>query len=208
MNILTGAMEYFVRGGSCMWPLLGCSMAAVVIGVERIQYFKKHVTPKSFNDEFSNTMNQFKLEESLALAEQSKGDTAALAVEALNIKENLGQRLESIVYAKADRYIEDMEENLNYLSIIVGVSPMLGLLGTITGMIGSFNALNERAANPMAVTGGIGEALITTVFGLIISMIALCIHAYLTNKVKKASLNIYEVCSIIYDIISENNKKK
>lgn len=208
MNILTGAMDYFVRGGSCMWPLLGCSMAAVVIGVERIQYFNKHVTPKSFNDEFSNTMNQFKLEESLALAEQSKGDTAALAVEALNIKENLGQRLESIVYAKADRYIEDMEENLNYLSIIVGVSPMLGLLGTITGMIGSFNALNERAANPMAVTGGIGEALITTVFGLIISMIALCIHAYLTNKVKKASLNIYEVCSIIYDIISENNKKK
>lgn len=208
MNILTGAMDYFVRGGSCMWPLLGCSMAAVVIGVERIQYFNKHVTPKSFNDEFSNTMNQFRLEESLALAEQSKGDTAALAVEALNIKENLGQRLESIVYAKADRYIEDMEENLNYLSIIVGVSPMLGLLGTITGMIGSFNALNERAANPMAVTGGIGEALITTVFGLIISMIALCIHAYLTNKVKKASLNIYEVCSIIYDIISENNKKK
>lgn len=208
MNILTGAMDYFVRGGSCMWPLLGCSMAAVVIGVERIQYFNKHVTPKSFNDEFSSTMNQFKLEESLALAEQSKGDTAALAVEALNIKENLGQRLESIVYAKADRYIEDMEENLNYLSIIVGVSPMLGLLGTITGMIGSFNALNERAANPMAVTGGIGEALITTVFGLIISMIALCIHAYLTNKVKKASLNIYEVCSIIYDIISENNKKK
>ena len=208
MNILTGALDYFVRGGSCMWPLLGCSMAAVVIGVERIQYFNKHVTPKSFNDEFSNTMNQFKLEESLALAEQSKGDTAALAVEALNIKENLGQRLESIVYAKADRYIEDMEENLNYLSIIVGVSPMLGLLGTITGMIGSFNALNERAANPMAVTGGIGEALITTVFGLIISMIALCIHAYLTNKVKKASLNIYEVCSIIYDIISENNKKK
>lgn len=207
MDFFSGAVDYFVRGGSCMWPLLGCSLAAVVIGAERVQYFQKHITPRRFNYDFAQVMNKFKLDQAEALAENTKGDTACLAMEILAIEEDLGTRLENIIYAKADRFIEDMEENLNYLNIIIGISPMLGLLGTITGMIGSFNALNERAANPMAVTSGIGEALITTVFGLIISMVAMCIHAYLSNKVKKASLNLYDAGSILYDIISANNAK-
>ena len=92
--------------------------------------------------------------------------------------------MESIVYSKADRAIDGMEQNLDYLSVVIGLAPMLGLLGTITGMISSFNALNERAQNPMAVTAGIGEALITTVFGLCIAIMGMCIHAYLSSKVK------------------------
>lgn len=208
MDVFGGAIDYFVRGGSCMWPLLGCSLAAVVIGAERVQFFKQHITDKKFNYDFAMVMNKFNLQEGYALAKKTKGDTADLAVEIMDIEEDLGSRLENIIYAKADRYIEAMEENMSYLNIIIGISPMLGLLGTITGMIGSFNALNERSANPMAVTSGIGEALITTVFGLIISMIAMCIHAYLANKIKKASLNIYEVGSILNDIITVNNAKK
>lgn len=207
MDIFSGAMDYFVRGGGCMWPLLGCSVAAVVIGAERMQYFSKHLTSKKFNDEFADVMNSFNLEGAKELAAKSKGDSAELAKEILAIDENLGDRLESIIYAKADRYIEEMEENMSFLNVIIGIAPMMGLLGTITGMISSFNALNERTANPMAVTSGIGEALITTVFGLIISMIAMCIYAYLSNKIKKASLNIYEVGSILNDIIKEYHVK-
>lgn len=207
MDFFSGAIDYFVKGGACMWPLLACSLAAVVIGLERAQYFSKHITPKKFNFDFAMLMNHFELDKAKELAKSEKGDTAALAVEIMDIEEDLGDRLESIVYAKADRYIEDLEENLRFLNIIIGISPMLGLLGTITGMIGSFNALNERSANPMAVTSGIGEALITTVFGLIISMFAMCIHGYLASKVKKASLNLYEVGSVLNDIITANNKK-
>lgn len=208
MDIFSGAMDYFVKGGACMWPLLVCSISAVVIGIERIRYYAQHITPKKFNFEFAMLMNEFKLEQAKELAEKTKGDTAALAVEIMNIKENLGPRLESIIYAKADRYIEDLEDNLRFLNIIIGISPMLGLLGTITGMMGSFNALNERSANPMAVTSGIGEALITTVFGLIISMIAMCFYGYLISHIKRASLNLYEVGSVLNDIITEKNSGK
>ena len=208
MDIFSGAMDYFVKGGACMWPLLACSISAVVIGIERIRYYGQHITPKKFNFEFAMLMNEFKLDQAKELAEKTKGDTAALAVEIMNIKENLGPRLESIIYAKADRYIEDLEDNLRFLNIIIGISPMLGLLGTITGMMGSFNALNERSANPMAVTSGIGEALITTVFGLVISMIAMCFYGYLVSHVKRASLNLYEVGSVLNDIITEKNSGK
>lgn len=208
MNFFSGGIDYFIKGGACMWPLLACSIAAVVIGIERYIYYKEHITPKHFNFDFALLMNEFELEKAQSLAKQTKGDTASLAVEIMEIKENLGPRLESIVYAKADRYIENLEENLRFLNIIIGISPMLGLLGTITGMMGSFNALNERSANPMAVTSGIGEALITTVFGLIISMVAMCIYGYLAANVKRASLNLYEVGNILNDIITEKNTGK
>ena len=130
---------------------------------------------------------------------------AQLAVETLDIDEDMGKRLESIVYSKADRSIDGMEQNLDYLGVVIGLAPMLGLLGTITGMISSFNALNERAQNPMAVTAGIGEALITTVFGLCIAIMGMCIYAYLSSKVKTASLNINEVASVVVDIVQAKN---
>lgn len=102
------------------------------------------------------------------------------------------------------RAIDGMEQNLDYLSVVIGLAPMLGLLGTITGMISSFNALNERAQNPMAVTPVLAS-LITTVFGLCIAIMGMCIYAYLSSKVKTASLNIYEVANVLIDIVQAKN---
>ena len=107
-----------------------------------------------------------------------------------------------------DRIIDSFEKNINYLGVIIGLAPMLGLLGTITGMISSFNALNERAQNPMAVTAGIGEALITTEFGLCIAILGMCIHAWLSNLFKTETLNIYEVSSTLSDIIQARNDNR
>ena len=188
-----------------MWPLLLCSLAAIAIGVERYLYYKKALSSTDFVMEFCHLMNDFNIVGAREFAGMNKGDAAELAVETLDINEDLGKRLESIVYSKADRAIDGMEQNLDYLSVVIGLAPMLGLLGTITGMISSFNALNERAQNPMAVTAGIGEALITTVFGLCIAIMGMLIHAYLSSKVKTASLNIYEVANVLIDIVQAKN---
>ena len=153
-------------------------------------------------------MNDFNLVGAREYAGSAKGEAAAMAVEILDIDEDMGSRLESIIYAKADRIIDSFEKNINYLGVIIGLAPMLGLLGTITGMISSFNALNERAQNPMAVTAGIGEALITTVFGLCIAILGMCIHAWLSNQIKTETLNIYEVSSTLSDIIQARNDNR
>ena len=140
MSIFAGAVDYFVKGGPCMWPLLMCSFAAIAIGVERYLFYKKAISGEKFASSFCRMMNDFNLVGASELAEQSKGEAAAMAKEILDIKGDLGQRLETIVYTKADRIIDSLEKNINYLSVVIGLSPMLGLLGTITGMISSFNA--------------------------------------------------------------------
>ena len=205
MGIFGSAIDYFIKGGPCMWPLLLCSIGAIAVGVERYLYYKKAVSGVEFVHNFARLMNDFNLVAARDYAGESKGEAAAMAAEILDIKEDMGPRLESIVYAKADRIIDGFEKNINYLGVIIGLAPMLGLLGTITGMISSFNALNERAQNPMSVTAGIGEALITTVFGLCIAILGMCIHAWLSNKIKTETLNIYEVSSILSDIIQAKN---
>lgn len=188
-----------------MWPLLVCSFAAIIVGVERILYYKETMSSDSFVTEFRDAMNELNHKKALTLSENAKGEAAKLAAEMLSKEDEaecLGVRFENIVYAKTDRIIDAWEKRLNYLEVIIGLSPMLGLLGTITGMIASFNALNDRLSNPLAVTAGIGEALITTVFGLIISIIGMCIHSYLTSALKTATLGVNEVADVLVNIHS------
>ena len=206
MSFFAGAIDYFVKGGPCMWPLLLCSFGAIAIGVERYLFYKKALSGNGFASDFCRLMNDFNVVGARELAGETKGAAAKMAADVLDIEDDLGGRLETIVYTKADRIIDSLEKNINYLNVVIGLSPMLGLLGTITGMISSFNALNERTQNPMAVTSGIGEALITTVFGLCIAIMGMCIHAYLTSKIKTETLNINEVADTLVDIIQAKDE--
>ncbi len=206
MSIFTGAIDYFIKGGPCMWPLLLCSFGAIAIGVERYLFYKNALSGNEFASEFCRLLNDFNIVGARQLAEEHKGEAAKMAADVLDIEDDLGGRLDTIVYTKADRIIDSLEKNINYLNVVIGLSPMLGLLGTITGMISSFNALNERTQNPMAVTSGIGEALITTVFGLCIAIMGMCIHAYLTSKIKTETLNINEVADTLVDIIQAKDE--
>lgn len=199
MGIFSVAADYFQRGGLCMWPLLLCSLAVVFIGVERYLYYRGDVSDTKFILAFCRLLNESKLDEAQALAESSKGSAARIAAAMLPEKNHLGTRFASVVYARVDRAINEMHRYMNFLSVVIGLSPMLGLLGTITGMMASFNALNERLENPIGVTAGIGEALITTVFGLCIAIVGMCIHAYLSARIKGATLDMEEMAGAMID---------
>ncbi|MCQ2373375.1 MAG: MotA/TolQ/ExbB proton channel family protein [Phascolarctobacterium sp.] len=204
MGFFGSAVDYFFRGGPCMWPLLVCYFAAIIVGFERIFYYNQTMSPDSFVTEFRDAMNNLDHDKALTLAKEAKGEVAQMAADMLTKEVDgcLGVRYENIVYGRTDRIIDAWEKHLGYLDVIVGLSPMLGLLGTITGMIASFNALNDRLSNPLAVTAGIGEALITTVFGLIISIIGMCIHSYLSSRLKSATLGVNEVADVLVNIHS------
>jgi hypothetical protein len=93
---------------------------------------------------------------------------------------------------------------LNYLSAIVTLSPLLGLLGTIFGMINSFQIFNLQAGQPMAITGGIGEALTATAFGLIVAVFSLAVHTYFASRMDNA-LTIMEKTGAV--LLSEVRKR-
>ena len=116
--------------------------------------------------------------------------------------------LENFISYRTERALDKFEKNLPYLSIIVTLSPVLGLLGTVTGMMGAFNNLTQRMANPMSVTAGLAEALINTVFGLCISIVAVCFHGYFERRMKLLTLNLEEMGNTLLEAVRKKTERE
>ena len=106
------------------------------------------------------------------LAEGTKGRCAQILFEASEITEGRAKQA-AYLESQAGIFIAKLRNKLDYLSIIVTISPLLGLLSTITSMISAFSIFNLQAGMPMAITGGIGEALIATATGLCVAILSL-----------------------------------
>ena len=203
MNIFATGLDYFVKGGPVMYPLLFCSVAAVAISVERYLFFKRADSGREFTKTFCMDIENDDWTAAKELADQTEGEIAKLATIVM-ARHGKFERLEGFISARAERALDKFENRLNYLNVIVTLAPVLGLLGTVTGMIGSFHNFNQRLDNPLAVTAGIGEALITTVFGLCVSIVAILMYAYFERRLKGISMNLEEMSKPRLEAIAKN----
>ena len=207
MNFFASGLDYFVKGGPVMYPLLLCSVAAIAISVERYLFFKKEDSGREFTKQFCEYVEQDNWIDAKKLADSTQGEIAKLATIVM-ARHGRFERLENFVSVRAERALDKFENRLNYLNVIVTLAPVLGLLGTVTGMIGSFKTFSQRRDNPLAVAAGIGEALITTVFGLCISIIAICMYAYFNRRLTAITLNVEEVANTLLEAIAKNLDKQ
>lgn len=166
---------FMARGGFLMWPLLLCSIVAVATILRKIIYYTHYrlmiyAGVKDF-DQALLFMSQGKYEEAKTLAATNESPFAHLLHAALHERMvGFDQALEE----EALFVTYKMRKQLSILDTIVTVAPMIGILGTVTGIIGSFDLLGSMGVDePTAVTGGIAEALLTTAAGLFVSILAL-----------------------------------
>ncbi len=207
MSIFATTINYFQRGGLIMWPLLLCSLAAVVLAVERYLFYKQADSGSHFALVFCRLLAEDKLPEATKLATGTKGETAKFAATVL-AEHHSYARSTAYVESQADRVISHFEEFLSYLSVIVTLSPILGLLGTITGMMSAFNNFNFRGDNPLAVTAGVAEALITTVFGLCIAVLAICLHTYFMHRLTRITMDIEDISRSLLETLTNGESKE
>lgn len=182
--------EIFLAGGHVMWFLLFCSIFSVAIGVERFHFYKKVSLKKADEEELTRLLRLCDWEEAEQFSKASPFMMSAVLARALEFSE---PRARARVYqGEASTLIHRMHEGLRYLDTIVTLSPLLGLLGTVLGMIQSFQVLSIEAGAMDAITGGVAEALIATAFGLMVAVLALCFHSYLTFKLDKEVTTLEE----------------
>lgn len=191
-----------------MWPLLVCSIAAVAIGVERLLFFRKADSGRQFTRQFCQCVENNDWDQAKALADRTPGETAKLATIVMVRHDNYGY-LENFISYRAERALDKFENHLPYLRLIVTLAPVLGLLGTVTGMMGAFNHMTQRMTNPMGVTAGLAEALITTVFGLCISIVAVIFHGYFERRMRLITLNLEEMGNTLLEAVrkKENGQR-
>ena len=174
--------ELFIKGGYVMYPLLLCSFIAVIIFVERLRFYRSMLDDvNALRETIIPLVQQSNWKGLQALKETSKGMATHVIAEAARGGNNKEQQ-EKLLEAAAISESAKLRQYLNYIESIVTMAPLLGLLGTVTGMIGSFSVLSISEGQPFAITGGVGEALIATATGLIVAIIALILHTYLVQQ--------------------------
>ena len=204
-------MELFQMGGFLMWPLLAFSIAAVAITLERLIYFLYHnLKLDDLKEKVENAIKDGNLEEVKqylqSLTKRRMGARVLLTlVKRSDVSEH---RLEKAAEAEAMNCISSLENGLNFLTALGSISPLTGFLGTVTGMIGAFKSIAEAAdVNAQIVASGIYEALVTTVFGLCIAIVAMASHSLFSHVVDKFASDVESACSDLIIEISENRAK-
>ena len=204
-------LELFRMGGIFMWPLLLFSIAAVAITVERAIFLLYHnLKLGDLKKKVEMAIQNGSLEKTKEYLEgQTKRRMGARILLALVKRQGLSeQRIEKAVEAEALSCISSLESGFNFLTALGSISPLTGFLGTVSGMIGAFRSIAEATdVNAQIVASGIYEALVTTVFGLVIAIVAMSAHSIFTYIVDKFASDVEIACSDLIIAISENPKK-
>ncbi|MBR6014074.1 MAG: MotA/TolQ/ExbB proton channel family protein [Selenomonadaceae bacterium] len=193
-------IEIFSKGGPVMYLLLLTSVFTAAIGIERFRFYNY---AESGGEDFLNSLidrtDKQNIEGILNFCQSQKGSAATVAVSGIKAA-ILGNNVESALNIS---YVEEavkLRARLNYLSMIVTLAPLLGLLGTIFGMIDAFNIFNLQAGQPLAITGGIGEALTATAAGLCVAIFSLIIHTYLSQRLDEILSELDRVSAVVLNI--------
>jgi len=181
-------------GGWLMWPILLCSVIALAIVIERSWVLRRRaIMPQDLVSRIWQLHRQARLSDE-RIAEIRNGSAlgrmlAAGLVNRFHARETMKEAIQD----SGRQVVADLERYLNTLGTIAAVTPLLGLLGTVLGMIEVFGVIMEAGVgNPGVLAGGISQALITTAAGLSVAIPALMFHRYFDNRVDKLAVAMEE----------------
>ena len=197
--------EFITAGGIFMWPLLACSVLIIAFSIERAWFLQKRlICPERLSNQVKNLIDSNSLDDKQATELARLSSLGFLLINCLKYKKLSRENLESKIEEKAAEVHYSLERNLAMLGTIATISPLLGLLGTVVGMITAFTGLTETSgANPDLLAAGISQALITTAFGLLIAVPGLVLHKYFEHKIKYLMLSLQKEVSDFIDLINK-----
>jgi len=197
-------------GGPIVYPLLLCSVIALTIAVERLIMLR---SSKIISDEqckmvkhFVDTQDVRGLDGWVKDGDSPLKEMLAILLRQWNLTMDRGEttaRLEEW----AGQQVNEMEKGLDTLGVISSVAPMLGLMGTVLGMVVTFESIQTYGlGNADALAGGISQALLTTLAGLSVGVPALIVHRYLLRVVDVRLLKLQQLATSVLDLVTQHEK--
>jgi biopolymer transport protein ExbB len=202
-------VTFFAKFGITFWPLLLCSIAAVTFILERLFTFVKSrskIGTEQFMASVTESLRNDNIMEAVSTCEEAGGPLANVLKAGLlrysqaQIEERqiTKEEIQEAIQEAGLLEIPELERNIPVLSTVAVISPLFGLLGTVTGMIRSFTTIAlEGTGDPQALAGGISEALLTTAAGLTIAIPSLIFSQIFENWVNRFVLEIEQVSTEI-----------
>ncbi len=185
----TSLVHIFKKGGPIMWPLLFIASLSLLTVLERLFFLLNEGRKRDSKalEKFFSTLSRGDSDAAIQISNKSKFYLLRALGYALTHKEK--SIANALVYAQ-EREMKRFRRGIPILDTVITLAPLLGLLGTVTGMMGSFSLIGGELSAPGAITGGIAEALIATAFGLGIAITSLIPFNYLNTKMEEARIEI------------------
>ncbi|AFN75229.1 MotA/TolQ/ExbB proton channel [Melioribacter roseus P3M-2] len=202
-------LSIFLKGGWIMYLILACSLIAVAIIIEKFIVLKKaKVNVAAFLVRIRTLLKKKDIDGAIALCIAERTPVSNIVKKGLKKYRHGHQRVVEAIESAGRQEIAKLEKGLPILASISGIAPLLGFLGTVTGMITAFMKIQELqgSANPADLAGGIWEALITTAFGLIVGIPALAFYNYFVSAISKLVMDIELVTTDVIDILEDSGK--
>ena len=196
-------MSFFVKGGLFMWPLLACSIVAVTTIILRgIALREKNVMPLVIQSEIERLAPGASPERLMRIVSHDESSLARITRVALQHLRGPRSENVEVVQTRARHEMVRLEKGLIVLEVIVGIAPLLGLIGAVSGLVHVFShlGLSSGAADTRQIALGIAEALNATVFGLSIAVPTLIAFSYFSKKVEVMSV---EMETLVVELISK-----
>lgn len=206
-------LEHILDGGIMMIPLMLLSVLVFAVIIDRMRAFKIiEKDPRMLREGIIKHLESGEIDPAIRDCEKFQGPVAAVLLVGLIKYKKIARRGKSLteIEENVNRTMNDyvphvisaLEKRLNYLTMIAGVAPLLGMTGTVTGMISSFQSMATSGMNATAVSTGISEALVTTAAGLLIAMPAVVAYNIFTKKIERFVLEIERSATDLMDQIT------
>jgi len=207
--------ELFNKGGFLMYPIFFSSLLAIAIFFERMFYLKSIKTStRKFGNRISDLIRKGNINFAISACRKNISPISQIILAALLKHGSSRDEIKEVIEDTARQEVTILERNLPILATIGNIAPLLGLLGTVFGMIKAFQVVSVvGVGNPGALAGGISEALLTTAFGLSVAIPTIVAYNYLAHRVDRqikemesTSVEILELLTVKQDAKEEGVK--
>lgn len=198
--------EIIVKGGILMIPIGLCSIIALAILIERLMSLRKiRINADAFITRVSNLLLRNQVQEAMQICDMTPGPIAAITKAGLKKHTRSRVEIKDAIESSAESEIFHLERYLGVLGTIAAIAPLIGFLGTVTGMIKAFIQIQTLGGNVDAsvLAGGIWEALITTAAGLSVGIPTLIVYNWLQGKVEHHVFEMQESSTELLDTLHE-----
>lgn len=200
--------EFIQKGGIFMYPIIFCSVISLAIVLEKLWVIRRNrIIPEGLVDGIIELLKEGKLSEASALCYRENTVFSRIVLTALKNAGSGGELLREVVQEKGKFEVKELEKYLEGMSTIASVSTLLGLLGTISGMIKIFSVISlEKVVNPGSLAGGISEALYTTAAGLTVAIPTIVAYKYFYSRSRKFATEMEQGAFNIIKILEERSE--
>ena len=201
-------IEFLMKGGPVMIPIALCSIVALAAFFERLWSLRRdRVVPQSFCVEIIELVRQDRYSDAITLCKKRDASIARILEVALEARGEPRALIKERVEEIGRREASELERYLSIIATVASVGPLLGLLGTVSGMIQTFEAIGAGGIGKMEfVAGGISIALITTFGGLLVAIPAVIGHRFLASKVDSLVVDLEEVSLGVVDLLASDGR--